>query len=41
MLASIRRLLADEDFVSVLHKESLDKLPQNLAEQVHSERKGA
>lgn len=39
VLASIRQLLADEDFVAVLRKETLDKLPQNLAEQVHGERR--
>lgn len=39
VLASIRQLLADEDFVAVLRKEALDKLPQNLAEQVHGERR--
>lgn len=39
VLASIRQLLADDAFVAVLRKESLDKLPQTLAEQVHSDRK--
>jgi ParB family chromosome partitioning protein len=41
VLASIRRLLADEAFVAVLRKESLDKLPQNVAEQVHRERRAS
>jgi ParB family chromosome partitioning protein len=41
VLASIRQLLADEDFVTVLRKETLDKLPQNVAEQIHCERKAS
>lgn len=35
VLASIRQLLSDRVFVTVLRKEALDKLPQMLAEQVH------
>ena len=34
VIASIRQLLADKAFVAVLRKETLDKLPQTLAEQV-------
>jgi ParB family transcriptional regulator, chromosome partitioning protein len=41
VLASIKRLLADEAFVAILRKEVLDKLPQNLAEQIHTERRAS
>jgi len=41
VLASIRQLLADEDFVAVLRKENLDKLPQNVAEQINGERRAS
>jgi ParB family chromosome partitioning protein len=39
VLASLRQLLTDEAFVTILRKEGLDKVPQDLAEQLHSERK--
>ena len=35
IIASLRKLLDEEEFVTILREQTLDEMPQHLAEQVH------
>ncbi len=39
MIASLRQLLGDAEFVSVLREQTLDEVPAHLAEQIFGKRK--
>ena len=36
VIASLQRLLGEEEFVSILQEQALDELPQHVAEQIHN-----